>query len=85
MFLRRLLTSRRKSRRRLTVEVRERKHVITEYACVADSDLKPCMIVGSLGQIDAADVVVLKNEKEGRLTVLQSRVPLDELIERIQG
>ena len=70
-------------RKKLTVAVIDRGQVLAEHACVATSDLTEVMISGSLKEVNEADVVVVKDEE--KLVVLKSRIPFDELIQRIEG
>lgn len=73
----------RKRKPTLDVLVVERGDVIQSYSTVADSDLELGMFAGSLRKFETADVVVLKNNDH--LTILKSRLPADDLIERIRG
>jgi hypothetical protein len=75
--------SKRKRFKPLIVEVYTRGDVIAEYATVADSDLDPGMFEGSMRKTNEADVVILKNKRS--LAVLKSRLPIEEIIDRIRG
>lgn len=70
-------------KRKLTVEVVDRKDVLAEHACVAASDLEAGMFAGSLRKLNTADVILVRDKNQ--LVVLKSRVPLDDLIERLKG
>ena len=75
--------NKRKRFKPLIVEVYTRGDVDARYATVADSDLDLGAIEGSLRKINEADVVILKNKSS--LAVLKSRLPIEEIIDRIRG